>query len=206
MAAVFNFISDLRAYWQLPLVPRVKSDPPVVSTAEKPGLDVAQPTRPEAPIDARPVSVAPQIEDTSQGVKLSHVESGGSLKPPVPGDDNSATEESETEDNSMNEDIPKGSQPPPRTSESKPLSRSTSVVRSSPQRPASTKDEPDSDYSPARPAKKLKKPPTASSTDDDSDEESKPRVAQTKGVGGPGGPGGIKRGTRQPIKRGGKRF
>jgi hypothetical protein len=62
----------------------------------------------------------------------------------------------------------------------------------------------DSDSSPARPAKKPKKQVTSSS-DDDSEEERKRRVAQLKSGAG-GGPGGGKRGTRQPIRRGGKRF
>lgn len=61
----------------------------------------------------------------------------------------------------------------------------------------------DSDSSPARPVKKPKKQVTSSS-DDDSEEERRRRVAQLKS--GAAGPGGIKRGTRQPIKRGGKRF
>lgn len=57
----------------------------------------------------------------------------------------------------------------------------------------------DSDSSPPRPTKKVK----ASSSDDDSEEERARRIAQIKTGAG----GGIKRGgTRQPIKRGGKRF
>jgi hypothetical protein len=57
----------------------------------------------------------------------------------------------------------------------------------------------DSESSPLRPAKKAK--PRISSSDDDSEEERKKRVAQLKS-----GTGGAKRGTRQPIKRGGRRF
>ena len=61
---------------------------------------------------------------------------------------------------------------------------------------------PDSDSSPTRPAKKTK---FSTSSDDDSEEERKRRVAQLKSGAG-SGPGGVKRGTRQPLKRGGKRF
>jgi hypothetical protein len=62
----------------------------------------------------------------------------------------------------------------------------------------------DSESSPARPAKKPKKQ-VITSSDDDSEEDRKRRVAQLKsGMGG--GAEGVKRGTRQPIKRGGKRF
>lgn len=61
----------------------------------------------------------------------------------------------------------------------------------------------DSDSSPVRPKKKLKKPIKSSSDDEDSEQERKRRVAQL--VNGGEATGG-KRGTRQPIKRGGKRF
>lgn len=60
----------------------------------------------------------------------------------------------------------------------------------------------DSESSPARPAKK---PKILTSSDDDSEEERKRRVAQLKSGAGSGA-GGAKRGTRQPLKRGGKRF
>jgi hypothetical protein len=51
---------------------------------------------------------------------------------------------------------------------------------------------------PLQPTKQSKKPRIASSSDDDSD--SKARVAQKRSAGG------VKRGAKQPIKRGGKRF
>lgn len=59
--------------------------------------------------------------------------------------------------------------------------------------------------SPVRPAKKLKKSVVSSSSsdDDDSEAERKRRVAQLKSGNEPPG---AKRGTKQPIKRGGKRF
>jgi hypothetical protein len=53
----------------------------------------------------------------------------------------------------------------------------------------------DSDSSPRRPTKKVK-PAVASSSDEESEDDRKKR----------GGSTGVKRGTRQPIKRGGKRF
>jgi hypothetical protein len=57
----------------------------------------------------------------------------------------------------------------------------------------------DSDSSPLRPAKKPRA--RVSSSDDDSEEERKKHVTQLRN-----GAGAPKRGTRQPIKRGGKRF
>ncbi|KAJ6531722.1 hypothetical protein B0H19DRAFT_1188224 [Mycena capillaripes] len=77
---------------------------------------------------------------------------------------------------------PQSSSPIP----SKPLSRAKA--------PSS-----DSDSSPLRPAKKPK--PLLSSSDEDSEAERKRRLAKATS-----GAGGAKRGTRQPIKRGGKRF
>ncbi|KAJ7637701.1 hypothetical protein DFH06DRAFT_1433105 [Mycena polygramma] len=77
---------------------------------------------------------------------------------------------------------PQSSSPIP----SKPLSRAKA--------PSS-----DSDSSPLRPVKKPK--PPLSSSDEDSEAERKRRLAKATS-----GAGGAKRGTRQPIKRGGKRF
>lgn len=79
-------------------------------------------------------------------------------------------------------------------SKSSSLSSSTPVIK--------TKgDTSNSDSEPPfQPMRQTKKPRIASS-DDDSD--SKARVAQKRSGSGAGG---IKRGTKQPIKRGGKRF
>ncbi|KAG6865912.1 hypothetical protein C0991_010745 [Blastosporella zonata] len=178
MAAMFNFIPEL---------------PPVLSTAEKPDLEILQLTHPEPPIDSRPVSVRPQVEDTSEGAKQLLAKASS-----FPADDNSATEESDGDGNAMDEDILRPSQLRSSISEAKPLSRTPPAPRLSPIPPASGKDDSDSDSSPVRPGKKLKKPSDLS--DDDSEGERKRRVAQLKGGSG------AKRGTRQPIKRGGKRF
>lgn len=59
--------------------------------------------------------------------------------------------------------------------------------------------ESDPDSSPLRSAKKAK----TSFSDEDSEEERRQRVAQLKSGSGAGA---AKRGTKQPIKRGGKRF
>ncbi|KAK7033081.1 hypothetical protein R3P38DRAFT_2920583 [Favolaschia claudopus] len=77
------------------------------------------------------------------------------------------------------------SSPPPPPKPSKPLSRA--------KLPSS-----DSDSSPHRPVKKVKPP---LSSDEDSEAERKKRLAKATS-----GAGGAARGTRQPIKRGGKRF
>jgi hypothetical protein len=58
--------------------------------------------------------------------------------------------------------------------------------------------ESDSESSPPRPVKKAK--PQNSSSDDDSEADRKRRLAMLKGVGA------AKRGAKQPLKRGGKRF
>ncbi|KAF7374941.1 hypothetical protein MSAN_00380200 [Mycena sanguinolenta] len=84
-----------------------------------------------------------------------------------------------------------------------PRAQSSSPVPSKPSKPLSRTKPPssDSDSSPVRPPVKKTKPP-ASSSDEDSEAERKRRLAKaTKGAGG-----AAARGTRQPIKRGGKRF
>ena len=60
----------------------------------------------------------------------------------------------------------------------------------------------DSDSSPRRPVKKHKGP-ESSSADEDSEEERRKHLAQLRSGNGPTA---VKRGVRQPIKRGGKRF
>nr|GAT60826.1 predicted protein [Mycena chlorophos] len=59
----------------------------------------------------------------------------------------------------------------------------------------------DSDSSPIRPPAKKAKPQAVSSSDEDSEAERKKRLAKAKS-----GSGGAARGTKQPIKRGGRRF
>ncbi|KAJ6513315.1 hypothetical protein C8R45DRAFT_963218 [Mycena sanguinolenta] len=84
-----------------------------------------------------------------------------------------------------------------------PRAQSSPPVPSKPSKPFSRAKPPssDSDSSPVRPPVKKAKPP-ASSSDEDSEAERKRRLAKaTKGAGG-----AAARGTRQPIKRGGKRF
>lgn len=76
--------------------------------------------------------------------------------------------------------------------------KSSSVFSSTPVTKGETSN---SDSEPPQPTKQSKKPRIASSSDDDSD--SKARVVQKRSGSGAGG---IKRGTKQPIKRGGKRF
>ncbi|KAJ7274451.1 hypothetical protein B0H12DRAFT_1088787 [Mycena haematopus] len=139
------------------------------------------------------------------------------LKDPTPSPQIPVTaEDSATEDDSDGEARPfvtvkgKGRAPssaasPPAKAESQsPAGRpqSLSPVPSKPSKPFSRVKPPssDSDSSPIRPVKKAK--PSASSSDrEDSEVERKRRLAKATS-----GAGGIKRGTRQPIKRGGKRF
>ncbi|KAG6878207.1 hypothetical protein C0993_010627 [Termitomyces sp. T159_Od127] len=170
---------------------------PVLSTAEKPDLSVAQYKRPEPSIHSRPIKVSPPVEEVTQSSRLPHAQDGGSLLSPIPDDDESATEESDGDDNVMDQKVP--SQPAPSLTQPKSIGR-TASFSSVPAAPG--KDESDSGSSPARPVKKPKQSALDSSSDNDSEEERKRRVAQLKG----GSVGGGKRGTRQPIKRGGKRF
>lgn len=69
----------------------------------------------------------------------------------------------------------------------------------------------DDDSSPLKPPPKKARPAQASSSESDSESERRARIAQLKGGSGAAsgsgvGGGAVKRGVRQPIKRGGKRF
>ncbi|KAJ3565774.1 hypothetical protein NP233_g7426 [Leucocoprinus birnbaumii] len=84
-------------------------------------------------------------------------------------------------------------------------SRSTTVRAKTPEQAIATGGQTsDDDSSPVKPPQKKAKAAQLSSSDSDSEAERKARVAQLKGnaIGG----GTAKRGVRQPIKRGGKRF
>ncbi|RDB25908.1 hypothetical protein Hypma_006495 [Hypsizygus marmoreus] len=190
MTAMFNFITDL---------------PPVISTAERPDLQVAKiAQRSKTPVVQR--SVSPRLQaarETSLGSKATPEKSKEEEEPKLSIQMDSATE---SEGDEVAETAP--SLAGPSTRSTPPTSRLESLSRESPPRrvsplPSTSRGQvSDSDSSPVRPAKKLKKP-VSSSSDDDSEEERKRRVAQLKSGGGPGG---VKRGTRQPVKRGGKRF
>jgi len=211
MTALINFTSDL---------------PAIVSTAEKPDLQVQQlqevryPS--ENPTKLRPVSPHPIVSSTYSGVfglpliDITVIKPRSpnipSTKPmdsfPPPSHADSATE-SDSEQGPSVLDHTKGKGKASLHSRSSDLSpkplQPQSVVPSrqiSPLPPhgqSQTKGpSSDSESSPLRPAKKAK--PRVSSSDDDSEEERKKRVAQLKNGAAP------KRGARQPIKRGGKRF
>lgn len=122
-----------------------------------------------------------------------------SAKTPARAEPDSATESEPEDVDAISPDKPNVSEsnitklkqvsPPPRNSSMEPRDKGHSKL--SPKLS-------DSDSSPIRAAKKPKR--DASSSDEDSEEERKQRVARIKS-------GTAKRGgTRQPIKRGGKRF
>ncbi|KAG6831814.1 hypothetical protein H0H92_007491 [Tricholoma furcatifolium] len=194
MTAMFNLIPEL---------------PPVISTADNPDLTVVQLKAPESAAGGRPVVQSPKVEplkDILKDVKSSHVDAGTFLEPPPPvaADENSATEESDGDDDAMKDLLTQHLSQPPLT---KPGSKPPSMAGPAPSSrlssmpPVKEKSGSESETSSAMPpAKKLKKP-VVSSTDDDSDEEKASRGASSRG-----GAGGGKRGTRQPIKRGNKRF
>lgn len=185
MTAMFNFVPDL---------------PPVTSVVDSPdltlkGLDEGVSTE-KTPPKAQHVSPPPaslSIASTSRDRDQVKVQ-------PVHPD--SATE-SEAEEEPIHLNKPKESSPFARHgAEVMPTGqvfpKSSSVFSSTPVTKGETSD---SDSEPPQPTKQSKKPRIASSSDDDSD--SKARVVQKRSGSGAGG---IKRGTKQPIKRGGKRF
>ncbi|KAF8206505.1 hypothetical protein K438DRAFT_1963533 [Mycena galopus ATCC 62051] len=132
-----------------------------------------------------PISPAP-----SKTLTLPSKERTPSPKIPVTAEDSATEDDSDVE-------APAVVEPPSPA----PRPQSSSPVPSKPSKPLSRPKPPstDSDSSPVRPVKKAK--PPASSSDEDSEAERKRRLAKATS-----GAGGAKRGTRQPIKRGGKRF
>ncbi|GLB40185.1 hypothetical protein LshimejAT787_0800560 [Lyophyllum shimeji] len=196
MTAMFNFIPDL---------------PPVISTAEKPDLRISPAkARSKSPGTLRTVSVSPSVQDWAKDraldVKSAGVPPVDSLKAPTLAD--SATE-SEDDDSGFAVKFQAVSGPSHSQFKATPVgslepqSRVSPAPRVSPVPSASKGPESDVDSSPARPVKKVKKAAPVSSSEEESEEERKRLVAQLKSGGGPGV---AKRGPRQPIKRGGKRF
>jgi len=221
MSAMFDLVPELResfaGHTSLALIGTAYSptEAPITSTAEKPDLQIeVQPSsmaRSDTPI--KPWNLSPHtrpLTDVPSSERLNFEGSGGSAKSPMHTD--SATE-SEGDEHPSPGKNKVSADPSVRQSSTKPYDPSS---RSSPanlrppsplpptSKPSSSKGPlSDSESSPARPAKKLK--PVVSSSDEDNEGERKKRVAQVKGGAG-GGSSGVKRGTRQPIKRGGKRF
>ncbi|KAG5647419.1 hypothetical protein DXG03_000490 [Asterophora parasitica] len=225
MTAMFNFIPDLRACHdksyttRTPLMPSCGylssfATAPIISTAEKPDLQVEQPpkARSPSPVILTAASVSPHIKAHTPPDLTRHlvVEEASSSTGKAPVNDDSATESEEDDSILVDKDEAKTA---PSSSRHKiadsqpPLSRASPAPPHASPGPSTSKDaagsDTDTDASPVRPPAKKHKTPVAkgSSSDDDSEDERKRRVAQLKGGGG-----AAKRGTRQPIKRGGKRF
>ena len=120
----------------------------------------------------------------------------------------SATESSDGEDPSTQPQ--RSVSPGTRKGPSKPTSQVASRARTPEQSRVVQSDKiSDDDSSPLKPPPKKAKPAKISSGESDSESERKSRIAQLKGSAGASsgtGAGQAKRGVRQPIKRGGKRF
>ncbi|KAJ7170607.1 hypothetical protein C8R43DRAFT_56586 [Mycena crocata] len=203
ITAMFNFIPEL---------------PPILVNAEKPELQAQtvqaktrklslSPIPSPVPFNRRSRSPDPIPATPPAPFKVSPVqERNPSPKIPVTAD--SATE-SESENDApapgpaakgTGRAISSAAAPPAKLEPESPAPRPLSLSPIPP-KPLSRAKSPSSDTnsSPLRPVKKAK--PPISSSDEDSEAERKRRLAKATS-----GAGGAKRGTRQPIKRGGKRF
>ncbi|KAL7279030.1 hypothetical protein ACG7TL_006863 [Trametes sanguinea] len=199
MSAVFNFV---------PEPPRILADAPV------PDL---KPPSPPAPSRAAPEPPLRRAASPSLALRnfLAEEESQPKAtarrtppKPPI--DDDSVTEEEPSEEdeppppsrlgkeaeNNRDESANADNNNPPRSA---PLTRAT------PDRPAhltsresSKRASPESSSPPPLPKKKKRTSSAGSSSDKDSDDEGRNRTAQARS--------NMRRGVKQPIKRGGKRF
>ncbi|KAF8625543.1 hypothetical protein AX15_005310 [Amanita polypyramis BW_CC] len=192
MTSIFNFASEL---------------PAVVSTAEKPSLDPEtriKPSRKQKPTKRRsisPITVhtprrqspAPLPEQRESQKKL----------------DCSATEsEPDTSPDKSECAAPERSSPsvPPQSRRHPTIHPSRYAppmpLESTAEGPIVSATASDPESSPGRPMKKHKGP-MSSDADEDSEEERRKHLAQLRSGNGPSV---AKRGVRQPIKRGGKRF
>jgi len=197
ITAMFNFVPDL---------------PPIMLTVEQPDLQaqVAQgKTQELSPVSThRRPSKDPMVPATPPSVTSASFSKARDSSPkiPVTADSNSATEsDSEGEASPAIGVKGKGrapssaASPPADVEPQSPAPRVLSIepTPSKPHRRPSS----DSESSPLRPVKKTR-PPLTSSEEEDSEAERKRRLAKLKS----GGAGGANRGTKQPIKRGGRRF
>ncbi|TFK40297.1 hypothetical protein BDQ12DRAFT_680680 [Crucibulum laeve] len=183
MTAMFNFLPDL---------------PQINSTADEPDLhfDFQVPTTDKGKGKELSSKGLPASQTSATKQKTPSPED--SLKPPVRVD--SATESDQ--DELLHDQVQSRVSPVTSQSSKHRRAETPQSIGSTSQPPGPAKDqESDPDSSPLRPAKKVKKSKISSSSDDDSEAERKRRVMQLKV-----GSGGVKRGTKQPIKRGGKRF
>ncbi|KAK0223171.1 hypothetical protein IW262DRAFT_1458179 [Armillaria fumosa] len=182
ITAMFNFASDL---------------PIILTSAEKPEFEILpprsskqvaksrspQPTRTPSPVviekeDLKPASKSNSPDRTKADVRQEEPES------------DSATDDSDDEEENS---VDKGKGKTPLQQPDEPGSPIPTPAKKRPtQLPSS-----DTDSSPVRPQKKAR--PKSSSSDEDS--EGKRNIVQRRTVSGE-----ARRGTRQPVKRGGKRF
>ncbi|KAJ7707781.1 hypothetical protein B0H17DRAFT_531770 [Mycena rosella] len=193
ITAMFHFIPDLPPI--LVNVDKPELEAQVVQTKPREPSPLSSPVpfkRRSPPLPATPpapskiTNPAPQIPATADVDSATESESEREAPPAVAKGKGRALSSAASPSAKLEPQSPGPRLPSTPPIPSKPLSRAKA--------PSS-----DSDSSPARPVKKVK--PPLSSSDDDSEAERKRRLAKATS-----GAGGVKRGTRQPIKRGGKRF
>ncbi|KIM39778.1 hypothetical protein M413DRAFT_446700 [Hebeloma cylindrosporum] len=182
MSSMFNFVPDL---------------PPVVSIAETPPLHISHVELDE--VDGRvPVKSGPEQRNTVPPKPTSDAaaQRHANTEAPTKGHPESATE-SEDDEPMPDQRQTKLPSPTRLPTEQREVIAPTPSLKAAVSPPTSQTKEPspDSGSPPQRPTKKAK-PAVPSSSDEESEDDRKKR----------GGSTGVKRGTRQPIKRGGKRF
>ncbi|KAF5327906.1 hypothetical protein D9619_004909 [Psilocybe cf. subviscida] len=180
----------------------------VSSIAEKPYLHIEEPRKaesskkparektPEPVEEPQPVRKYNLREDTTapQPSPGPVIEAKSTAPEPPKGPTDGSETETDTDDDEPAPQAGTSKQPEPMQVDTPPARSPSHMV----EKPANS----DSEVSPVRPAKKKLR--VSSDDDDSSGSESK---GKRSGSGAPrGGGGGIKRGARQPIKRGGKRF
>ncbi|KAI9061018.1 hypothetical protein FKP32DRAFT_1687256 [Trametes sanguinea] len=200
MGAVFNFV---------PEPPRIVADAPVPDL-KPPSPPAPSRAAPEPPL-RRPASPSLALRDflaEEEGNQPKATAGRTPPKPPVDEDSVSEEEPSELDEppppNHLGKEAEKNRIQRARADNNNPAGSAPSN-RAAPDQPAhstsregSKRASPDSSSPPPLPRKKKRASSAGSSSDKDSDDEDRNRTAQARS--------NVRRGVKQPIKRGGKRF
>ncbi|KDR76312.1 hypothetical protein GALMADRAFT_247681 [Galerina marginata CBS 339.88] len=192
MTAMFNFVPEL---------------PPIASISEKPLLEVEETRRAEMSLLKPNLVASEQRRNPSTNAAAERLapkrERSAEVKPVQPLQVDSATE-SEADEPMEAPNIPDRSNSAGRSEVAPKVTldniSSSAQAASSTTKPVIPMQSSDPESPPARPVKKSK-PAAPPTSDDDSELDNKKSRS-----GSAAATGGVKRGTRQPVKRGGKRF
>ncbi|OBZ72490.1 hypothetical protein A0H81_07816 [Grifola frondosa] len=195
MTAMFNFSTDLPAIFSDAVAPDLTLPSPPVGesrTQPQPQYRTASSSKSPDPAETRPTTHSLKEGAPKKTVDVDSVTEEEDSPPPPDSVPNKTNNLQDTNTRSLSPVIQGTSKRASPASSPRPMVGPSRT----PNEPLA--QAPTSDSSPPRPIKKAKHVPVASSSDEDSEEERKRHLAQIKN--------GARRGTKQPLKRGGRRF